>query len=93
MRLCRVVPADHSDLVVLPEHWRVIEDARGHPDNVVLLIGGLGAVAVDGLRLADELTSGIIIQGKINAANVEVPAKRRSKQRGQWADPRERGGG
>ena len=76
VRLCRVVPADHSDLVVLLEHWRVIEDARGHPDNVVLLVGGLSAVAIDGLRLANQLTGGIIIQGKINAANVEVPAKR-----------------
>ena len=93
VRLCRVVPADHSDLVVLLEHRRVIEDARGHPDNVVLLVGRLGAVAIDGLRLANQLTGGIIIQGKIDAANVEVPAKRRSKQRGQWADPREREGG
>ena len=79
VRLCRVVPADHSDLVILPEDWRVIEDARGHPDNVVLLIGGLSTVAVDGLAPADELTGGIIIQGKINAANVEVPAKRQKE--------------
>ena len=80
VRLCRVVPADHSDLVVLPEDWRVIEDARGHPDNVVLLIGGLGAVAVDGLRLANQLTGGIIIQGKIDAANVEVPANKKTNK-------------
>ena len=98
MRLCRVVPADHSDLVVLLEHRRVIKDARGHPDNVVLLVGGLSAVAVDGLRLANQLTGGIIIQSEINAANVEVPAKRKkerkeNKWQGQWADPRERGGG
>ena len=81
MRLCRVVPADHSDLVVLLEHRRVIKDARGHPDNVVLLIGGLGAVAVDGLAPADELTGGVIIQSEIDAANMEVPAKRRNKRK------------
>ena len=73
VRLCRVVSGHNPNLVVFLEDWRVIEDARGHADQVAILIPSLGAVAVDGLAPADELTGGVIEQRDVQAAHVKVP--------------------
>ena len=73
VRLRRVVPRDGANFGVLPQLGRVIKDARGHADQVSVLVSSLGAVAVDGLAPADELTGGVIEQRDVQAAHVKVP--------------------
>ena len=72
VRLRRVVPRDGANFGVLPQLGRVIKDARGHADQVSVLVSSLGAVAVDGLAPADELTGLLVVHGEIDAARVEV---------------------